>query len=464
MAVTVSAHRKVVPFHKSNPIFGALGEFRADELAFLSRMRADYGDIVRYKFLHQTITQVNHPDLIQQVLVEKADLIRKSDLDHSIFEQSLGNGLLISEGEFHKRQRKMAQPAFHHKRIENYGAVTVDFTQRMLNQWRDGQTFNIHEVMTRLTLLVVSKVLYDADVSEQADGIGEAVSAINELSQDFYRIGFVPPLWLPLPRHRKMRAAVHALDITMKPIIESRRKLIAQGEDRGDLLSMLLMAQDEENGAGMSDQQVLDEAVTMMAAGHETTSNALTWAWYLLAANPDKAAKLREELDQVLGQPDGSRRLPTVSDLPNLKYTDWVVKEAMRIYPPAWILNGRVPQEDIEIGGYPIPKGTGIFISPYAMHHDPRYFDQPDVFLPERWVNDFEKRLPRYAYFPFGGGPRVCIGNSFAMMEARLIVAAIASQFDLSLLPSQTVEMLPLVTLRVKGELNMRVTQRAPVV
>jgi cytochrome P450 len=236
-------------------------------------------------------------------------------------------------------------------------------------------------------------------------------------------------------------------------IIEQRRN---SGGDQGDLLSMLLLAQDEDDGGQMTDRQVRDEAVTLFLAGHETTANTLAWTFYLLAKHPEVAAKLTEVLDRVLGG-----RKPTLQDLGQLTYTEWVIKEAMRLYPPAWALNIRTPQVDVEIDGYTIPKGSSVFISPYVMHHDPRYFAEPEAFKPERWANDFEKTLPRYVYFPFGGGPRVCIGNSFAMMEARLILADIAQQFEMTV--ADTVVPQPLITLRPCGEIRATIKPRVKV-
>ncbi len=443
---------KPVPFHKGMPIFGALPELRNDQLGFLRKMHDHYGDIVEMSMFTQRATLLSHPDYIQSALVEHADKIQKSPLDHAVFEQWMGSSLFISEGAFHKRQRKLMQPAFHHKRIEAYGEVTTDFTARMMAQWHDGMTVDIHDAMTKLTLFVVSKVLYDADVSEHADGIGTAIHTLNHQGEEAYKRGFAFPLWLPLKSTKSIKDALKTVNAVMMPIIETRRK---QPEDRGDLLSMLLAAQDEEDGSGMTDDQVRDEAVTLFIAGHETTSNALAWAWYLVSQNADVERKLHAELDTVLGG-----RTPTVKDLSELKYTEMVIKEAMRLYPPAWILNGRALQDDIEIDGYVLRKGMVLFISPYVAHRDARYFDNPDQFMPERWENDFEKRIPRYAYFPFGGGARICIGNSFAMMEARLVLAQVASQYRVVVEPTTIVTPEPLITLRPKGGIQVRLKKR----
>lgn len=445
---------RVPPGPKGQPFVGELFSFMRDKLTYVRNIARDYGDIASYKLGPIQIYQLNNPDYIQEVLVGQGGKFQKSKLDVQIFRQFLGNGLLSVNGDFHRQQRKLVQPAFHSKRIEAYGQVMVDYSERMLNAWTDGATLDIHDEMTKLTLFIVSKTLYDADVSASADGIGEAIHTLNAIGGDQYNQGFVFPKWLPVPQNRRMERSVKSVDAIMMPIIENRRK---SGEDKGDLLSMLLMAQDEETGTGMSNTQVRDEAVSLFIAGHETTSNALSWTWYLLAQHPEVEAKLHAELDSVL-----AGRLPTMSDLSRLTYTDQVIKEALRLYPPAWILNGREALEDTEIGGYTIPKGTVMFMSPFVMHRDSRYYDEPDAFKPERWADGLEKRLPRYAYFPFGGGPRVCVGNSFASMEARLILAAVAQRYHLSLVPDQNIQTDALITLRPKDGIQMRVERRQP--
>ncbi|MEZ4671956.1 MAG: cytochrome P450 [Anaerolineae bacterium] len=440
------------PGPKGVPVLGSVPEFNRERLNFLLNNARQYGDIVYYKLLNYHIYQLNHPDYIQEVLVNEAEQVNKGDLDKAVLSPTVGNGILTSEGEFHRSQRKLMQPAFHHKRIEAYGQVMTDYTARLLNTWRDGQMVDIHEAMTTLTMQIVSKSLYDADVNDESDAIGEAVHTINQIGGQQFQQGFVPPKWLPIAQNRDAKHAIQQLDALMMPIIEERRK---SGEDKGDLLSMLLLAQDEVSGSGMTDRQVRDEAVTLFVAGHETTSNLLSWAWHLLAQHPKAEAKLHEEVNGVLGGV-----APTLSDLARLPYTDWVIKEALRLNPPAWILNGRKPLTDLQIGGYTIPKGSLIFLSPYVMHRDPRYFDNPSAFIPERWADGLEKRIPRYAYFPFGGGPRVCIGNQFALMEAKLVLATIAGRYSLSLASSKAVELDPLVTLRPKDGIAMRLSAR----
>ncbi len=440
------------PGPKGLPILGSLQAFNRERLGFLLEMAREYGDVVHYRLLNYAVYQLNHPDYVQAVLVEQAGAVEKNDLDKAIFNQSLGHGILSSEGEFHRAQRRLMQPAFHSKRIEAYGQVMTDYTERMLTRWAEGQTLDVHHAMTHLTMQIVSKTLYDADVGDEADGIGAAIDVLNRIGGEEFQQGYVLPQWIPTAKNRQIKRAVRQLDGLMMPIIEQRR---SSGEDKGDLLSMLLISQDEDTGGRMTDRQVRDEAVTLFVAGHETTSNLLAWTWYLLAQHPTIEAQLHAELDSVL-----KGRTPTMRDLGTLQFTDWVIKEALRLYPPAWILNGRKPKQAIDVGGYTIPAGSLIFMSPYVLQRDPRYFDDAETFQPQRWADGLEKRIPRYAYFPFGGGPRVCIGNQFALMEARLVLATIAQRYRLALSGGAVVEPDALITLRPKNGIMMRVTAR----
>jgi cytochrome P450 len=390
----------------------------------------------------------NHPDDIEAVLVTlNKKFIKGRALRAN--KRLFGEGLLTSEGEAWLRQRRLAQPAFHRSRIASYADTMVRFTEQMLGGWRDGDGCNVHEEMMRLTLAIVAKTLFDADVTREAKEIGEALEVVMEVNTDPRRLLFVPA-WLPTPANLAMRRAVRRLDRVIYRIISERR---ASGRDSGDLLSLLLHAQDED-GSQMSDVQLRDEAVTLFLAGHETTAITLSWTWWLLAQHPKIEAKLHAELAAVLGG-----RVPTFKDLPRLGYLEMILSESLRLYPPAWSMV-RMAIEDSEIGGYRVPAGCGVAMSQYVVHRDPRFFDAPDEFRPERWENDLAKRLPRFAYFPFGGGPRICIGNSFALMEASLTLATIAQEFRLSLVPGQSVEPLPSITLRPKNGINVILHKR----
>lgn len=439
---------------KAKTPLGHLRAFGADSTGFLLRVASEYPRIAYFRLGPYRVYLVSDPDLIQDVLITQKDKIHKGKLDKQILSKFLGKGILTSDGDFHRQQRKLVQPAFHSKRIENYAEVMVEYTNRLMNAWGDGAAVNMEHAMTELTLHIVAKTLFDAEVTDgqTVEQVGEAIINLQHISNGEYKTGMSIPQWLPTPRNRKRGRAIVALNNLLLPIIEERRK---SNEDKGDLLSMLLLAQDEQTGSSMSDQQVRDEAVTLFAAGHETTSNALTWTWYLLSQHPAVEATLHEELDRVLGG-----RAPSLADLKHLPYVEMVIKEAMRLYPPAWILNGRTPAEPITVDGYPIQPGNFIWISPYVMHHLPQYYPQPEQFQPERWTAEVEKALPRYAYLPFGGGPRVCIGNSFAMMEARLIVAAVAQRYRFSLAREQQIGLNPLITLSPKYGMQMYAHKR----
>jgi cytochrome P450 len=343
----------------------------------------------------------------------------------------------------------------------------VDYAAAQVNGWHDGEVYDIGEEMRRLTMYIVAKTLFDVDHNEIeafAAGVGLSLHNLQLISDERFDELISLPDWVPTARNRLDRRSRETLNAAVNQIIALRQAQVANGDapDRGDLLSMLMLARDEDDRP-MDDQQLRDEVVTLFLAGHETTSNALTWTWLLLAQHPEVAARLRTELDTVLGGADGGRRLPALADLPQLPYTLQVIKESMRLYPPAWVLNTREASEAATVGEYEIPKGTHIFISQYVMHRQARFFPEPERFDPARWTPEFEASLPKFAYMPFGGGPRVCIGNSFAMMEAQLLLATIAARWDLELLPGQSPAPAALITLGPKAPIQMRAHQRMPV-
>ncbi len=430
---------------------GGFFKFRRDALNYLQTLARDYGDIVYFQLGPQDVYFLNHPDYIKDVLVTRHDnFIKGRALQRS--KRLLGEGLLTSEGEFHRRQRRLAQPAFHRQRIASYGAVMTDYAARAQGRWRDGETLDIAHEMSRLTLGIVGKTLFDADVESEADEIGDALTQVMNLF-DLLLVPFSELLEkLPLPQTRRFQKARDRLDRTIYRMIDERRK---SGRDHGDLLSMLMLADDEEGKSGrMSDEQVRDEAMTIFLAGHETTANALTWTWYLLSQHTDVETKLHAELDNVL-----ESRLPTVDDVASLRYTEMVLAEAMRLYPPAWAL-GRLAINDFEIGGYTIPAKSLILMSQYVMHRDSRFFPDPERFDPERWISGTKESRPQYAYFPFGGGPRRCIGEGFAWMEGILLISTLAQRWRMRLVPGHPVEPNPVITLRAKHGLRMTLEQR----
>jgi len=439
------------PGPKGIPIVGNLLDFRRDPLGFLLNIARRYGDIVHFKLGPQDVFLFNHPDYIRDVLVTHQANFRKGRMLQRA-KILLGEGLLTSEGEFHRRQRRLAQPAFHRQRIAAYSAVMVDFAARIRDRWQDSATLDIAQEMNRLTLMIVGKTLFDTDVESEAGEVGQALTAIMEMFNTLM-LPFAELLEkLPLPSTRRFQRARDRLDAVIYRMLNERR---TAGVDRGDLLSMLLLAQDEEGDrTSMTDVQVRDEALTIFLAGHETTANALTWTWYLLSQHPEVEARLHQEIDAVLGD-----RLPTADDLPQLRYAEMVFCESMRLYPPAWGL-GRLAIEDYRIDGFDIPAGSLILMSQYVTHHDPRYFPDPFRFDPERWTPEAQAARPRFSYFPFGGGPRQCIGEGFAWMEGILLIAALAQRWRMRLAPDHPVEPHPLFTLRAKHGMLMRLERR----
>jgi len=422
-----------------------------DQLAFAKQLDEAYGGISYNELGPILMYQITEPALIHEILVEKVDKFHKAARVRYALEAFAGNGIFLSEGEFWKRQRKLAQPAFHAKRIGNYAQTMVDFTQEMVKGWQDGEVRYIDREMMKLTLNIVGKTLFDADVSGDAERVGVLLDHVLKATNDKINAAFELPDWFPSRKRAQEKAILAELDAIIYRFIEDRKR---SGEDKGDLLSMLLEARDED-GNGMDSKQLRDEAMTLFIAGHETTAMALAWAWYLLTTHPTAMQKLQAEVDSTL-----QGRSPTLQDLPNLPYTDMVMKETMRLYPPASGI-GREALEDVQIGSHIIKKGTLISLNFYAMHHSERYFRQPERFDPERFSKENEGSIPRYAYLPFGGGPRVCIGNMFALMEARLILATVVQHFDLSLMPNQNIVAEQLLTIRPKHGIQMQLKHRA---
>jgi cytochrome P450 len=450
--MTITAQQlRVPPGPKGHFLLGSLPQMAQNPPEFLRRLTDQYEDIAHFRMAAFDTYLITNPDLIHEVLVSQRDQFVKSTFDKLILSKFLGNGLILSDGDYHRRQRRLVQPAFHTRRIESYAATMTEYTLRLLDSWQPGETRDIHTDMMQITMEIVSKTLFDSEVGGAGIIAGRAIEELQEISNVEFRTALALPEWLPIPRSRRRRNARVALDSVVLRFIEERRQ---NPQDRGDLLSMLLLSADED-GQRMTDREVRDEAVNLFAAGHETTSNALTWTWYALAQNPDIEARLHEELDSV-----SAGRTPTLADLPSLPYTEMVIKESLRLYPPVWALNARLTLADVNLGGYRIPRKSRVFISPYALHRSARFFADPLRFDPERFLPENEARIPRYAYFPFGGGPRICIGSSFALLEARLILAAIAGRWRLTLAPGHDVEPEALITLRPKHGLRMQLHPR----
>ncbi len=437
-----------IPVVRQRPIVGTLQAMFGDRLTMLKQLGGQISDIGSTRLGPRNIVLLNTSELAQELLVEQHDAFHKGPGLSTFGRPVLGNGLLTSEDELHRHQRKLVAPAFAHRRVASYADTMAEYSEQAQRHWADGATVDVAKEMMRLTLGIVGKTLFDADVLGDADEVGKAITIVMRYTTSQVRRPIHIPLAWNTPGNRKMRGAVAALNSIIYRMIEQRR---ASGEDKGDLLSMLLLAQDEDDGSYMSDKQVRDEAMTLFLAGHETTANATAWTWYLLSQHPDAYAKMQAEVDGVL-----QGRTPSLPDLPNLPYTMKALKESMRLYPPAYAI-GRQAMRDVRIGGHLIAKGTIVLVSPYLMQRKPEYFAQPERFMPERWSAEMEKALPRYAWMPFGGGPRICIGNQFAMMEGQLILATIAQRVSFTLVPRQRIATDPLITLRPKYGIKMQV-------
>ena len=441
------------PEIKGGAILGVWQNYLRNPPAFLEKAARDCGDIARFRLVHHNAYLLNHPDWIKEVLVtNQANFTKSRMLERA--RVLLGDGLLTSEDEFHRRQRRMVQPAFHRDRLAGYAASMVDCAARCQDQLQSGAEFDVSQLMMRLSMAIVARALFSADIESEADEISEALGQVFKL---FEALLMPFSQWLeklPLPSVRRFERARDRLDKTVYRLIAERR---ASGRDTGDLLSMLLLSQDEEGESrqGLTDKQVRDEALTLLLAGHETAANALIWTWYLLSQNPDAEAKLYAELDRVL-----AGRLPVLDDLPQLRYTEGVFAEALRLYPPAWAIGRRAKQE-FSIGEYKIPARSIVLMSPWVVHRDARWFSDPLKFAPERWQTAEIETRPKFSYFPFGGGARLCIGERFAWMEGVLVIATLASRWRLRMAPGQRVDTQARITLRPKYPMRMIVEQRA---
>jgi cytochrome P450 len=431
---------RLPPGPRGHWLQGSLPAFRSARLGFFVRMREEFGDVVPIRLGPRRVILLFHPDAIEETLVAKNQLFRK----HFALRLNplvLGNGLLTSEGDAWLRHRRMLQPAFTRSRIGEYAAVMVEEADRLAATWKPGERRDLMVEMSKLTLAIAARTLFSAEVGGHADDI---VGAMNVLQTQFlqrFNSLLPPPVWLPTPQNLRFRRAVRKLDAILFGFIRERRQ---KPSERRDLLALLLEARDEVGG--LTDRQVRDEAMTLFLAGHETTALALSWTWFLLARHPEVERKLQDEWSTVLGA-----RTATVEDWQRLPYTEQVVQESMRLYPPAYVV-GREALVDTEIAGYPVRRGITLLMPEWAVHRDPRFWTDPEAFRPERWGTDAVKELPRFAYFPFGGGPRLCIGNLFAMMEMVLVLATLGRRFRCAIDPAADIRPEATFTLRpVRG-------------
>jgi cytochrome P450 len=420
--------RRVPPGPKGRFLSGSLFDFINHRLDFLTNCAREYGDIFSFRFGPRRVYLINHPDLIEQVLLTDARHYVKH-FGARNYKPVLGNGLVTSEGDFWLRQRRLAQPAFLRQRLAGYAPVMVALTEKMVAGWRDGVAVDVHFEMSRLTSAIALKTLFDLDAGAERDSYTDTLREVFHMLSDRLHHLVPVPQWVPTPKNLRLRRALRKLRGLVDGFIDQCRSRKVPGDD---LMSRLILARDED-GSHMTETQLRDEAMTLYLAGHETTAVSLAWTWYVLAQHPHVEEKLAAEWSVVLGG-----RSPTVEDLPRLTYTEHVIVEAMRLYPPVYII-GREPVADRELGGFVVPRGTTVFMCQWVTHRDGRFYEAPLEFRPERWADGLAKRLPKYAYFPFGGGPRVCIGNGFAMIEAVLLLATIGQQYRFTLEPEPAV-------------------------
>lgn len=447
-----ASRRQVPPGPKGWPLVGMAVALRRDPLEGMRAIAREYGDIVRFHVMGQERILLNHPDWINQVLVIQHHKFHKSELTRRVTVRMLGQGLLISEGEFWRRQRRLAQPAFHRSRVNEYAATMLELTEAHLRDWRDVEERNIGQEMTALTLAIAVRTLFGATLPEQARGVGQAMTFLMRYSLRRQRLPFrIPETW-PTPNNLRANRELEFIDSLVYGII-SERQAEGNSNHHNDLLALLMSAMDED-GTQMTRQQLHDETMTLFLAGHETTAQMLTWTWYALSQHPAVEARLEEELTSVLGT-----RAIEAADVPRLPYLQAVMNESLRLYPPAYIM-AREVMEPCEIGGYTLEPTSTIIFSQWVMQRDPRFYDDPEVFRPERWLDGLADRLPAGAYFPFGDGPRRCIGQGFALLEAAVVIATLARRFRFRLAPSKPVLPEPLVTLRPRHAIQMTLHAR----
>ncbi|SEW09600.1 cytochrome P450 [Natrinema salifodinae] len=429
------------------PLLGNQVAFLRDPYGFMTRTAREYGDIASWKDPGGRVYQLNHPEYIEHVLVQNNENYVKGDRFQNVLGPITGNGILNSEGAVWRRNRHLIQPAFHPDRIREYATMMTEFTEDALQSWDDGQTRLVHEDMMEVTLKIVARALFGADVDDEVDTVGSALERFMEASESLTH--YVLPPNVPTPARRRIRRAREDLDEVVYRLIEERR---AEPTDH-DVISKLLEVTDEDGNA-MSTEQIRDEVVTLLLAGHETTALSLTLTAYLLAKNPQVERQLVAELDDVL---DG--RTPTMDDLSELTYTEQVVKESMRLYPPVPGIVREPVKPDV-IDGHEIEPGSTVRMHQWVVHRDPRWYDDPLAFRPDRWTDELESELPKLAYFPFAAGPRRCIGDRFAMLEARLILATIYQEYHLELVPGTDLDLMATITARPKHEIPMTVRER----
>lgn len=445
---TIATPTKPIPYIRGErPFVGSLPDYAKDRLSLFQRIAQECGDVGAFHFGPYTLALFNTAEFVHSIFVEHADDFDKGDVLHNAFRPVIGNGLFTSEGEFHRRQRKLMAPPFQPRHIMSYTDSMVAYSEQLQQQWVDGEIIDVAQEMTRLTMSIVGKVLFDADVFTETDELGFAMhTVLAHVSHTLASLFPIPLNW-PTQHNRHTQKAIAVLKRRIQKMIDERR---ADPNARNDFLSILLQAKGED-GSGMSDEQLQDESLTLFGAGHETTATALSWTWYLLTKHPDIYQKVQQEVDSVL-----QGRTPTYADLERLPYSLRVFKEALRLYPPAYA-TARVALHDVDLNGYLIRKQGVVMISAYTLHRRPDYFPEPEVFNPDRFTPENEKLLLRYAYVPFGAGPRICIGNHFAMMEGHLLLATLAQRVSFELVPGQYIAPDPAGSLALRPQYGVKV-------
>jgi len=440
------------PGPKGEPLFGSSRTYANDPFRFISALESAYGDVAYFDMGPMETVMVCDPTAIERVLVSESDRFRKPDFQGDALGDLLGDGLLLSEGETWEKQRKLANPAFSMSRLMGLADRITGHTEDRLADWAEGDVVNVERVMTRTTLDVILDLMMGVELSE------ERVETIEEqlmpLGQRFEPdpLRFAAPEWMPMPDDAEFDAAVETLDSILDDIIAVRERTAGSGSDGPmDFLSVLIRARDD---GVESPEQLRDEMMTMLLAGHDTTALTLTYTWFLLSEHPEVEAQVHEELDEVVGD-----ERPGMDHVRELDYLEWVIQEAMRLYPPVYTMF-REPTEDVELSGYPMEAGTTLMIPQWGVHRSERFYDDPETFDPERWKPERANERPRFAYFPFGGGPRHCIGKHLAMLEAQLIIATTAQQYELEFLGETPLELMPSLTAHPRQEMSMRVQER----
>lgn len=435
-----------LPGPTGNWLSGNWPEFRKDMLEFFHKYTAVYGDIYQFRLFAMRFCVVNSPQLLHEIFVEKNDSFIKS-WNMRQLKMAFGNGLVTSSGEFWKQQHRIVQPAFRRAKLHKYAQQMIDIIDRVVGEWQDGQTFDIHGEMVKITLQIVSKTLFNIDTQQDVQRVKDSIDVIVKQFASITSSRIPIPFIVPTPQNLKVMKIFFQFPHNARRMIRARKKL----GYLDDLISDLFKAQQE---LGVTDKQVLDEVFTLLVVGHETTATSLTWAFYLIAKHPEVQEKIQDEIQRVIG-----KRNIEVEDIGKLTYTSNVVKETLRLYPPLWAI-GRETIEDVHIGKHLIPKGVQVLMVQHVVHRDPRYFPDPQKFQPQRWEDGLEKKIPKYVYFPFGGGPRVCIGNHYNMIESTLILATAIQKFDIQMLKDRGTELLPSITLQPRHKVYITVRQR----